>query len=77
MCLCDELYQVTAVNARLGRLCRQMGGQSNFAKAHGISTAYVNDILQGRRDPGKKILDAIGFEKQVFYVPKGGANADQ
>ena len=73
MCLCDEFYEVTTVTARLGRLCNKMGGQSSFAKAHGISTAYVNDILQGRRDPGKKILDAIGFEKRVIYVPKGGS----
>ena len=74
MCMCDELYEVTSVVIRLDRLCNNMGGQSSFAKAHGISTAYVNDILQGRRLPGKKILDALGFEKQVFYVPKGGAN---
>jgi len=74
MCLCDQLYEVTSIVARLGTFCDRMGGQSNFARAHGVSTAYVNDVLQGRREPGKKILDALGFEKQVFYVPKGGTN---
>ena len=65
----DELYEITSVVARLGKLCQHMGGQSNWAKANGVSTAYVNDILQGRREPGKKVLDVLGFEKRVYYAP--------
>lgn len=45
-------------------------GQAAWARAHGISPAYVNDVLHGRRDPGPKILDAIGFEKMITYRPK-------
>lgn len=43
------------------------GTQTAFAKKHGISIAYVNDVLQGRRQPGDKILKALGLESQVTY----------
>lgn len=46
------------------------GSQKEFAKAHGISAAYVNDILNRRKEPGKKILDAVGVEKVVTYRVK-------
>ena len=41
------------------------GTQTAFAKQHGISLAYVNDVLQGRRKPGQKILDALGLEVEL------------
>jgi len=47
-------------------------GQAAWARTHGVSPAYVNDVLNGRRDPGPKILAAIGFEKVVTYRPKEG-----
>lgn len=43
------------------------GTQTAFAKKHGISIAYVNDVLQGRRAPGDKILKALGLESQLTY----------
>jgi transcriptional regulator with XRE-family HTH domain len=46
---------------------RHGGLQSDFAQNNKISSAYINDILQGRREPGQKVLDAIGFEKVVTY----------
>lgn len=46
------------------------GSQKAFAARHGISPAYINDVLQGRREPGEKILAAIGFERVVTYRRK-------
>lgn len=43
------------------------GTQTAFAKKHGVSIAYVNDVLQGRRAPGAKILAALGLESQLTY----------
>lgn len=45
-------------------------GQAAWARSKGVSAAYVNDVLKGRRDPGPKILDALGFERVVTYRPK-------
>ena len=43
--------------------CDRAGSQANWAKAHGIAPAYVNDVLNERREPGDKILDALGIER--------------
>ena len=56
--------------ARLGRECEAPGGQAAWAKAHGVSAAYVNDVLRERREPGKAILDALGLEKVMTYREK-------
>lgn len=38
-----------------------------YAKHIGVSPQYLNDVLRGRREPGKKILRALGLEKVVLY----------
>lgn len=50
------------------------GSQAAFAAQHAISLQYVNDVLRGRREPGQKILDALGLERVVGYRErdKGG-----
>lgn len=44
--------------------------QAAFARTFNLSPAYVNDLVTGRRKPGKKILDALNLEKVVYYVHK-------
>ena len=46
--------------------------QAAFAKEFGFSPQYLGDVLNGRRDPGEKILDAVGYERVVTYRPKNG-----
>lgn len=41
-----------------------------WAKAIGVSPAYISDVWLGRRDPGAKLLDAMGLERVVEYRPK-------
>ena len=48
------------------------GGQSAWAREHGVATAYVSDVLKGRRDPGAKLLDALGIERIVTYRRRAG-----
>lgn len=38
-----------------------------YAKHIGVSPQYLNDVLRGRREPGKKILKALGLEKVILY----------
>ena len=52
--------------------CRAAGSQQAFAKAHGISPQYLSDVLRGRRDPGQKLLDAMGLKRVVSYQQNGG-----
>lgn len=54
-------YIRSIVDSRYG------GNQAAFARAIGVSAAYVNDILHDRREPGLLILRAIGCKKIVRY----------
>lgn len=56
------------VCARLRRECREAGGQSAWAKAHGVSPQYVCDVLNARREPGDMILAALGLRRVVRYA---------
>ena len=37
------------------------------ARDLGISPAYLSDAMHGNRDPGPKILEALGLERIVTY----------
>lgn len=55
---------------KLKGMVYEAGSQKAFAKAHGISEQFLHDILAGRREPGKKLLDAMGWERIITYQPK-------
>ena len=57
----------TEVIAILRRKVHIAGTYKAYATANGLSIAYVWDVLQGRRAPGGKILDALGLERVVTY----------
>lgn len=46
------------------------GSQKAFAVTAGLSPAYVNDVLQHRRDPADAILEAVGLERDTVYRRK-------
>lgn len=39
----------------------------DLAKAMGVTAAYMSDLINGRRDPGPKILRQLHFRKVVSY----------
>lgn len=55
------------VRNRLQKQVNASGGQTVWAKQHGISVAYVNDVLKNRRRPGDKITAAMGLEKALLW----------
>lgn len=51
-----------------GRIKKEaQGNQKEWARANGISSSYVSDVLSGRADAGKKILDVLGFERVTMF----------
>jgi hypothetical protein len=46
------------------------GSNVNAARHLGVSPAYVSDVLTGRREPGKGILEPMGLERVVTYRKK-------
>lgn len=51
----------------LAQAIKKAGNQSAFAKQHNISTAYLSDVINGRKEAGDKILDALGLERVVTH----------
>ena len=54
------------------RACEQAGSQAAWAKAHGVSAAYVSDVVNYRKSPGSKIVEAMGFERVTVYRRRKG-----
>lgn len=46
------------------------GSQKAAARNLKVSPQYLSDVLNGRREPGKSILNALGYEKRVTYHRK-------
>ncbi len=55
--------------AMLRDACAQAGGQKTWAVKHGVSPAYLSDVINGLRAPAAKILAAIGVRRVVTYKP--------
>jgi transcriptional regulator with XRE-family HTH domain len=55
--------------AELVALLREQAqpSQQAYAQRIGIHQSYLSDVLNGRRDPGKTILAALGYERVVLY----------
>jgi hypothetical protein len=54
--------------AILRKACESSGGQTNWSLAHGISPQYVSDVLNARKDPGPKLLAALGLRRVVMFA---------
>lgn len=40
-----------------------------LAEELGISPGYLSEIYKGTREPGPSVLEKLGLEKEVIYVP--------
>jgi hypothetical protein len=49
--------------------CAKAGSQKAWAEAHGISPAYLSDVMTGRREPSDSILGPLGLKRVVSYEP--------
>lgn len=54
----------------LKRIQKYIDGHDSKTKAAaalGISAQYLHDVMQGRREPGPKLLRALGVERVPHY----------
>jgi len=56
--------------AELRAACAASGSQKAWAAQAGVSQAYVNDVIRGRREPGDSILGPLGIERVITYRRK-------
>lgn len=55
------------VRREIARQAEDLGSVTAWAKTKKLSQAYVAHVLQGRQEPGKKILAALGVRRVVNY----------
>jgi hypothetical protein len=61
---------------QLRAACEKAGGQSAWARAHGVTQQAVSLVLTGRRAPGPRILDALGLARVSRITKKAPADAE-
>lgn len=59
----------------LRRRVAEVGTQKILADQLGVSQPFLCQVINGQREPGPVLLDALGIEKVVTYRPKAKANA--
>lgn len=62
------VMNVTSFRKLLKDMAEEAGSQRNLAKKLGVSPMFICDILQGRREPGGKILKAMGLQREVRII---------
>lgn len=51
----------------ISRRAQRLGTRRALAKHLGVSDQYLSDVLTGKREPGSKLLGALGFRKIISY----------
>jgi hypothetical protein len=54
---------------KLQRMTKGHGSKVALARSLEVSPQFLGDLLAGRRDPGEKMLTALGLRKVVSYHP--------
>jgi hypothetical protein len=63
--------------AILETACREAGSQRAWAEANGLSPAFVNDVLQGKRGVTGRIAEVLGYTKfSGFYKQQAKGSGD-
>lgn len=64
------LLTATDVSALLSKQIEEAGSQARWCVENQVSTAYLSDVLNGRRELGRKILEVLGLEAVTYYRTK-------
>ena len=56
-----KMLSADDVRAMLRAECEKAGGQTAWAKGHGVSPQFVCDVLSGYRAPGAAIANGLGL----------------
>lgn len=57
---------------KLLALIEEKGTAKATAQSLGISQQYLSDVIKGRREPGEKLLSAMGLQSRVVYEARTG-----
>ena len=55
------------LRSMLIKRCEYPRTQAAFARELGVSLSYLNQVMRGAREPGKKMLRALGLRRRHYY----------
>jgi hypothetical protein len=55
--------------------CNGPTSQKAFARAAGVSSSFITQVLSREREPSQAVLDALGLRKIVRYRQVGSARS--
>ena len=50
--------------------CAKAGSQSAFAAKAGFSSAYISDVLAGRREPSERLAEDLGYSRSTIFTKR-------
>ena len=59
---------MSQVVSRIRAECKRLGSQKAYAEKCKVSTAFLNDVLNGRRDPTEPVIAPLGIKRTIVYV---------
>lgn len=65
----DQALTPGELRAKLDALVRRAGFETGLAAKLGVSNQLLNHIRNGRQEIGRKMAEALGYERRVSYVP--------
>lgn len=63
-----RLYTLFSVLKHLYRVIEKEGSLTRTAEKIGVTKAFLSMVLRGRKLPGPKVLDYLGWEKHEIYT---------
>ena len=64
---CAELISQADIVEEVRLLADSMSTHEALAEKMNISSQYLSDVLQGRRNPGPKIQKFLGVKRVIMY----------
>ena len=62
-----RLLDLQGMRELLGRELDRAGGQTAWARRHGLHPSSINKVLHEQRLPGPKMLAALNLRKVIAY----------
>jgi len=57
------------VRVKLKAAAELLGGQRALARKIGVSAAFLNDIILGKREPSGRVVTYLHLTREVSYEP--------
>lgn len=62
-----RVFTIVALRRMLKARSKSLGSERKLAESLRVSYSYMNDLISGKRRPGRKILNALRLREERMY----------